>query len=177
MPLQHMLWCSATLESFISVSEMYGTQILFTAFMVQSRLTMCRTRVHHPIERKRRFGFSLPVRAFNLHTFNPTCSHTTTVYIHLCYHPFLRLPAAAASKQLICVSCSCLARPLRALGTMDDDGASPLRPDRWAKALQDAMPALIPLGIIGAHLSYNATFQLLPTSTHSRCIRRSRRFL
>jgi hypothetical protein len=25
-----------------------------------------------------------------------------------------------------------------------------LRPDRWAKAINDAMPALIPLGIIGA---------------------------
>lgn len=31
-----------------------------------------------------------------------------------------------------------------------DDSVVSLRPDRWAKAIQDAMPALIPLGIIGA---------------------------
>lgn len=35
---------------------------------------------------------------------------------------------------------------------MDDDldTGITLRPDRWARAIQDAMPALIPLGIIGA---------------------------
>jgi hypothetical protein len=50
--------------------------------------------------------------------------------------------------------CVVVCQRLRAFFTMDveeqDDSGIILRPDRWAKAIQDAMPALIPLGIVGA---------------------------